>query len=870
VQKWIDPLGMKFNAQQSIAKAVFETLEGRECMSATIGLQDGVLTIKADLNAAANIKVQLSADHRYINASVNGIQQTVRLGNDIKSMILVGSTQDDYIYVDPRLHLPAQISGDAGNDTIWGGGGVDSIDAGDGNDLVHAGGTISTGNGDDTVWATGAHDKIYAGSGNDLLIGGPGNDVIYGGSGHDTILAGGGTDKIVAGSGDTVVYGSTGNDTIVGGTGHDTLVGGAGSNSIVVSSSQTVVHAQPTNTVYKRMTKRPSRDPGSSTGSTGGTNSGSSSTGSTSTGSGNSTGSTSTPSTTPTVPPAPVPTVPPAPPVYAVPPAPPVPPAAPAPTAPTAVITQLETSIVAGEGVNVNALNSTIQNGTVLTTQYHWNFGDTGSAYNDLTGWTAGHVYDNPGTYTLTLTMTDNAGLTSVATGQVTVASDTRPTIYVDNNGSDSNSGASPDQAVKTANRAFQMAAYSSNLRILFKRGETFNVNTVLTLTGSNVYVGAYGNGANPVLNRVAGYENQTLFTTQTSSNITIEDLTFDSPNAVTSGPAPEINANAIVAGGSNIVIRNDTFLNLETAIDGELQPHGIIVQDNTAPLLTGLRGYFCWVDGDNWSILGNTVANSTRQHVVRSNDVNTSGVLIAGNNFSKELRADDPAEIMKTTINFRGGQYIYVTGNTLNDGQIGFGPDPTMSPTALTQWIVVEDNFIHNTTLGITGATDHLMARDNYFDWSGNADITVTPTDATYPSTRLMHDITIADNTGVNTGTSGQFIWVRNAALPGTLTVTNNLYVAPNLAEGLNNNGGLVVWAPDLSGFAQISGNIWPAAASGGVNYLNGYLTPEQWDAEWNVQHDQFASVTLSGSTYEATVAGITAGAVGNLPTIG
>ena len=109
-QEWPDPFSMKFNPQQSIAKAVFETLEGRECMSATIGLQDGVLTVKADPNTASRIQVQLSADHRFITASVNSSQQTFRFGNDIKSLILVGSTQDDYIYVDPHLHRPAQIS----------------------------------------------------------------------------------------------------------------------------------------------------------------------------------------------------------------------------------------------------------------------------------------------------------------------------------------------------------------------------------------------------------------------------------------------------------------------------------------------------------------------------------------------------------------------------------------------------------------------------------------------------------------------------------------------------------------------------------------------------------------------------------------
>jgi hypothetical protein len=58
---------------------------------------------------------------------------------------------------------------------------------------------------------------------------------------------------------------------------------------------------------------------------------------------------------------------------------------------PDAVITQLETSVIAGEGVNVNALSSTIQTGTVLTTTYKWDFGKPCGQYNVLPGWNAGH-----------------------------------------------------------------------------------------------------------------------------------------------------------------------------------------------------------------------------------------------------------------------------------------------------------------------------------------------------------------------------------------------------------------------------------------------------------------------------------------------
>ena len=38
---------------------------------------------------------------------------------------------------------------------------------------------------------------------------------------------------------------------------------------------------------------------------------------------------------------------------------------------------------------------------------YAWDFGDPGGAYNRVSGFNAAHVYDRPGTYTITLTLTE-------------------------------------------------------------------------------------------------------------------------------------------------------------------------------------------------------------------------------------------------------------------------------------------------------------------------------------------------------------------------------------------------------------------------------------------------------------------------------
>ncbi|MBO4401360.1 MAG: hypothetical protein J5809_05895 [Selenomonadaceae bacterium] len=62
------------------------------------------------------------------------------------------------------------------------------------------------------------------------ILGGSGNDSIYGGSQGDTLLGGDGDDYIFGTSGNNSMEGGEGNDTIVGGTGSDSLDGGDGDN----------------------------------------------------------------------------------------------------------------------------------------------------------------------------------------------------------------------------------------------------------------------------------------------------------------------------------------------------------------------------------------------------------------------------------------------------------------------------------------------------------------------------------------------------------------------------------------------------------------------------------------------------------------
>ncbi|MFC4406579.1 PKD domain-containing protein [Haloarchaeobius iranensis] len=84
-------------------------------------------------------------------------------------------------------------------------------------------------------------------------------------------------------------------------------------------------------------------------------------------------------------------------------------------TPPTASFTASPSSPTTRDTLSVDASGSTDSDGTIAS--YEWEFGDGTTA----TGQTASHSYGQPGTYTVTLTATDDDGLTDSTTRTVTV-----------------------------------------------------------------------------------------------------------------------------------------------------------------------------------------------------------------------------------------------------------------------------------------------------------------------------------------------------------------------------------------------------------------------------------------------------------------
>src|SRR5206468_10309251 len=119
--------------------------------------------------------------------------------------------------------------------------------------------------------------------------------------------------------------------------------------------------------------------------------------------------------------------------------------------------------------------------------------------------------------------------------------------------------------------------------------------------------------------------------------------------------------------------IRNCTFTNVMDAVNSNSQPHGLLVENNIAPNQTSIRGYFCWVQGDDIVIAGNTAKNSTREHIIRVGGANK--LELAYNNFANEDHTNtDSQDIAKAAFNIQKASYVYIVGNTVTNGGIGLG----------------------------------------------------------------------------------------------------------------------------------------------------------------------------------------------------
>jgi PKD repeat protein len=177
---------------------------------------------------------------------------------------------------------------------------------------------------------------------------------------------------------------------------------------------------------------------------------------------------------------------------------------------------------------------------------YEWNFGDpdqgtwefSGIDKNHAWGFVAAHVYDDPGVYTVTLTVTDSAGATGTATDIIYV--DDPNTIYAGNRTKCFSSSETPVagsggcptgadvQQTSSWNNAVSWVKVASGRRALLRRDDTFTAssNPELDGGGSPGMIAAFGSGAKPKV--VVSGQSDIITINGDSSGYRLVDLNFD------------------------------------------------------------------------------------------------------------------------------------------------------------------------------------------------------------------------------------------------------------------------------------------------------------------------------------------------------
>jgi hypothetical protein len=141
--------------------------------------------------------------------------ETITLAPKVQGIVLSGSVGAAILGHAANGYAATELLvGNAGNDTIWAGGGSGTIISGSGGNVIHA----SHGN---VLVSSGGGDSIFTGRGNSTVQA-YGSATVHAGAGTTTFIdlgMAGDRDKVHGGSGTTIMESGLGGDTFVGGSG---------------------------------------------------------------------------------------------------------------------------------------------------------------------------------------------------------------------------------------------------------------------------------------------------------------------------------------------------------------------------------------------------------------------------------------------------------------------------------------------------------------------------------------------------------------------------------------------------------------------------------------------------------------------------
>jgi len=338
---------------------------------------------------------------------------------------------------------------------------------------------------------------------------------------------------------------------------------------------------------------------------------------------------------------------------------------------------------------------------------YQWNFGDalatwdtTGASKNLASGPVAAHVFESPGTYTVTLTVTngvDNPTRTATITVQDpnTVFSGTNTVCVAATALPVAGAGGCPAGAAAVLSGDWPSIVNTVALtgkRVLLKRGDVFTgtATALLNKAGPGI-IGAYGTGAKPVIRNTGTANNSYMLRVMqgASDDWRLVDLDFDGQGDVHRN---FLFANAGFVLSRLLMLRVDAHdlgggISLSVGTLTTVVPDQIFLVDSTITRIYSESGTSApqavYMMGRRMGVLGNRIDDTTRgtaEHLIR---------------VSYAERAVFSHNVLK---NSHSGKEMFAIRGVCTDGTCGpFGVG------GATQFMVVSSNQIEtNSYMGV------------------------------------------------------------------------------------------------------------------------------------------------------------------------
>ncbi|HTF91352.1 MAG TPA: PKD domain-containing protein [Planctomycetota bacterium] len=368
-------------------------------------------------------------------------------------------------------------------------------------------------------------------------------------------------------------------------------------------------------------------------------------------------------------------------------------------------------------------------NGDFAPFQYSWDFGDVAAgtwsvgalSRNKDTGYVAAHVFEQPGAYHVTLRVTTPAGVNMLYAQDVTVAAFTGTTYYVSSStGNNSNPGTNMASPLATFDAG--IAKNGTNVRILFKRGDTFTTAgaRMVTNPGPGI-VGAYGTGADPKIQISSGVGGGAVIVR--ANDWRISDLDFIG-TLVTNSSAVSIGAYNVPKIQDFLALRVDAT-NFDAGIEWNEPPNS--ESHETAGIvdchLHDLEQYGLYVGALRLVVLGNRIENITVEHVLRVWHARKS---VIAHNY---LATPGPSKHAIKLHNAMGsgapavkdGEYIQIADNEIrgiSQWSVAIGPQHAAVDERVRN-VVFERNRSYNAGVDLMIWARNVTVRNNIFDGS-------------------------------------------------------------------------------------------------------------------------------------------------------